>query len=151
MVQESGFEVMNVPDIGTRTSDEGTTAMNEKGTSAIEFVLILPILLPILFGIIEYGWVMNTQLNLNNAVSEGVRAVIKEKDAEDLEQVAEAAITEVIGNPAKVNACTSVLIHDIPSRAEVDISGWAYEPLTGFFPSGALPSVLSATAVMVFP
>ena len=125
--------------------------MNEKGTSAIEFVLILPILLPILFGIIEYGWVMKTQLNLNNAASEGARAVIKEVDAEDPEQVAEAAITEVIGEPAKVNACTTVIIDVNPSRAVITISGWTYDPLTGFLPSGMLPSVLSATAVMVFP
>ncbi len=125
--------------------------MNKNGATAIEFVLVLPILLSMLFGIIEYGWVMKTQINLNNAASEGVRAVVKEEDAEDLEQVAKAAITEVIGNLTKVNTCTTVVTYTDPSRAAVAISGWTYDSLTGFLPSAVLPSVLSAKAVMVFP
>ena len=125
--------------------------MNEKGIASIELVLVLPILLLILFGIVEYGWVMKTQVNLNNAASEGARAVIKEQDADDLEQVAEAAITEVIGNSAKVIVCTTVTTDTAPSRVKVAISGWPYVPLTGFLPPALLPSALSAKAVMAFP
>ena len=125
--------------------------MNEKGIASIELVLVLPILLSILFGIIEYGWVMKTQIELNNAASEGVRAVVKEEDASDLEEIAETAVTEVIGNSAKVIACTKVTTNVNPSRAEVAISGWTYVPLTGFLPSVVLPSTLTAKAVMAFP
>ena len=129
--------------------------MNEKGTSAIELVLVLPILLPILFGIIEYGWVMKTQTELNNAVSEGARAVVKEEDAENPSYVAIAAMYEVLGPGSyiyyKLRVHTTVTTYADPSRVEVAITGWPYEPLTGFLPSALLPSTLSAKAVMAFP
>ena len=129
--------------------------MNEKGTSAIEFVLILPILLPILFGIIEYGWVMKTQIELNNAASEGARAVVKEEDAENPSYVAMAAMHEVLGPGMQIffniRTHTTVTTDADPSRVEVAITGWPYEPLTGFLPSALLPSTLSAKAVMAFP
>ena len=129
--------------------------MNEKGIASIELVLVLPILLPILFGIIEYGWVMKTQIELNNAVSEGARAMIKEEDAENPSYVAMAAMFEVLGPSNyifyKIRTHTTVTTYTDPSRAEVAISGWDYDPLTGFLPSALLPSALSAKAVMAFP
>ena len=129
--------------------------MNEKGTSAIELVLVLPILLSILFGIIEYGWVMKTQTELNNAVSEGARAVVKEEDAENPSYVAMAAMYEVLGPSfgvlAKIRTHTKVTPYADPSRVKVAITNWPYKPLTGFLPSAVLPSALSAKAVMAFP
>ena len=123
--------------------------------ASIELVLVLPILLLILFGIIEYGWVMKTQTELNNAVSEGARAVVKEEDAENPSYVAMAAMYEVLG-PGNfifymLREHTTVTTYTVPSRAEVAISGWPYVPLTGFLPSALLPSALSAKAVMAFP
>ena len=46
---------------------------DEKGAAAVEFALILPVLLLILIGIIEFSLAFNAQLSLNQAAREGAR------------------------------------------------------------------------------
>ena len=46
---------------------------SETGTSAVEFALILPLLVIILFGIIEFGIALYRQAVLTNASREGAR------------------------------------------------------------------------------
>ncbi|MFP3984294.1 MAG: TadE/TadG family type IV pilus assembly protein [Desulfurivibrionaceae bacterium] len=48
----------------------------ERGASAVEFALILPVLLLILFGIIEFGILLFDKAMLTNASREGARAGI---------------------------------------------------------------------------
>ena len=52
------------------------TRLNERGASAVEFALLLPVLMLILFGIIEFGMVMYSREVLTNASREGARAGI---------------------------------------------------------------------------
>jgi len=49
---------------------------NDNGTSAVEFALVLPILLLMLFGIIEFGVLLCDKAVLTNASREGARAGI---------------------------------------------------------------------------
>jgi len=48
---------------------------NEKGQSMVEFALIMPILLLIIVGIIEFGFMFSSFLTLTNASREAVRAL----------------------------------------------------------------------------
>ena len=50
-----------------------TGRKNQRGAAAVEFGLVLPVLLMILLGIIDYGWVFFSQLQMTNAVREGAR------------------------------------------------------------------------------
>ncbi len=45
----------------------------ERGAAAIEFAILLPVLLVLLFGIIEFGLVLSTKISLTQAVREGAR------------------------------------------------------------------------------
>jgi Flp pilus assembly protein TadG len=45
----------------------------DRGTAAVEFVLVLPVLLLIVFGIIDFGRALNAQIELTGAAREGVR------------------------------------------------------------------------------
>ncbi len=49
------------------------TENREKGTSAVEFALILPLLLLLLFAIIEFGFVLYDKAVITNASREGAR------------------------------------------------------------------------------
>jgi len=46
---------------------------SESGASAVEFALLLPVLMMILFGIIEFGFALYQQAILTNASREGAR------------------------------------------------------------------------------
>ena len=49
---------------------------SESGASAVEFALLLPVLVMILFGIIEFGLALYRQAIFTNASREGARLVI---------------------------------------------------------------------------
>lgn len=46
---------------------------NQQGSAAIEFAIILPLLLTLLLGIIEFGYLFNQQISLTQAAREGAR------------------------------------------------------------------------------
>ena len=46
---------------------------NESGQSAVEFALVVPLLLLVIIGILHFGKVMNYWLDLNHVASEGAR------------------------------------------------------------------------------
>jgi Flp pilus assembly protein TadG len=47
----------------------------DQGSAAVEFALVLPVLMIILFGIIDFGRMLNTRITLSQAANEGARAV----------------------------------------------------------------------------
>lgn len=49
---------------------------NRRGASAIEFALTLPVLIVIIAGITEYGWLLHQRAQLVRAVREGVRLAV---------------------------------------------------------------------------
>ncbi|WP_144123338.1 TadE/TadG family type IV pilus assembly protein [Catellatospora sichuanensis] len=49
-------------------------AKRDRGAAAVEMALILPILLLLVFGIIDFGRMLNTQIKLTEAAREGARA-----------------------------------------------------------------------------
>lgn len=46
---------------------------DQRGASAVEFAIILPILLTLLLGIVEFGYLFNQQISLTQAAREGAR------------------------------------------------------------------------------
>ena len=53
------------PSIGRKAPDRGATA--------VEFALVLPLLLLLVFGIIDFGRALNAQITLTQAAREGAR------------------------------------------------------------------------------
>ena len=49
---------------------------NQKGTTAVEFAIVLSLLITLIFGIIEFGLVMFNRQVITNAAREGARAGI---------------------------------------------------------------------------
>jgi Flp pilus assembly protein TadG len=46
---------------------------NQKGQSLVEFAIILPIILLLLMGIVEFGMMLNSYLTIQNVTREGAR------------------------------------------------------------------------------
>jgi Flp pilus assembly protein TadG len=57
----------------------------ERGQAMVEFALVLPLLLILLCGIIDFGWIFGNQLMANNACREAARACAIESDRSDSE------------------------------------------------------------------
>ena len=57
----------------------------EDGQSTLEFAIVLPILLLIVCGIIEFGLFLNMHLNISNCTREGVRYAAIHSDQTDIE------------------------------------------------------------------
>lgn len=53
---------------------------SERGAVAVEFAILLPVLLALVLGIMEFGRAYNTQISLTNAAREGVRVMAISND-----------------------------------------------------------------------
>lgn len=117
---------------------------NSDGTAAIEFGLILPLLLIVLVGILDYGQIHFTRLTMTNAAREGARigVTLPESDA----QAAAVAATQSYLTRAGV---TAVVTATVPSQASptvtVTVTIDPYTPLIGLVPT---PSRLTVSASM---
>jgi len=113
----------------------------EKGTSAVEFAIILPILVMVVFGIIQFGLVFNKYIAITHATREGARLAAVGLYEEDpflfKQKVKDSAPTVVIedddiivtnplgdikiGNPVTVTVTGETFNIDIPMDGEWSI------------------------------
>ena len=75
--------------------------LSEKGAAAVEFALVLPLLLVILFGIIEFSILMYDKQMITNASREGARqGIVFRSDGTtgDYDPLSDGEITNVVNN-----------------------------------------------------
>lgn len=78
---------------------------DEKGQTMVEFALVLPVLVVIIFGIIQFGTAFNNYVALTDAVRAGARTAAVSRFASnpvgDTVARVKGAVTDI--NPAQVN------------------------------------------------
>lgn len=67
----------------------------ERGAAAVEFALILPVLLIMVLGMLEFSRAYNTQISLSNAAREGARVMAIHDDSDQAIEAAIAAAPSV--------------------------------------------------------
>ena len=60
---------------------------SEKGASAVEFALILPILIILVFGIVQFGIAFNNYITITHAAREGARIAAVDLNNPDLKNI----------------------------------------------------------------
>ncbi len=60
--------------------------MNRKGQALVEFVLILPIFLMILFAIVDFGNILSTKNKLENTSTDLVRMILNNEDINNIKE-----------------------------------------------------------------
>ena len=77
----------------------------ERGAAMVEMAIVLPVLLLLVFGIIDFGRLYNTQVTLTHAAREGIRDYAIFQDPVQAENVAGQAVTSF--DPAPMVITTS--------------------------------------------
>jgi Flp pilus assembly protein TadG len=91
---------------------------NQDGQAMVEFVLVAPILLLLIFGIIQFGIVFNNYMTLTDAVRAGAR---------------QAAVSRTLPDPvgAATNRVKSAATNLDTSAGALDITVDPFDPKTG--------------------
>jgi Flp pilus assembly protein TadG len=81
-------------------------AARESGAAMVEMAIVLPLLLLLVFGIIEFGRLYNSQLTLTHAAREGIRDYAIFQDPVQAEDTARQAVSATF-DPAPMVITTS--------------------------------------------
>ena len=101
----------------------------EKGQAMVEFALVLPLLLALLCGIVDFGWLYYNQITLNNAAREGARyAVIHYDPSEDWKGDAE---DRMMGSMVGVSSAVAIVSDPIEQQITASVTATP-RILTGF-------------------
>lgn len=119
----------------------------EKGQAMVEFALVLPILLLLLCGICEFGWIFSQQILANNACREAVRyAAVHYRD--DGFTAVESQATLIVKNYSD-NFSAQITVPQI-EEIKVDLNGKVplLTPFFGFLDDGSGNFDLAADCTM---
>ena len=103
--------------------------IRESGQAMVEFALVLPILLALLCGIIDFGWVYYNQITLNNAAREGARYAVVHYDHSGTwkEEATERMLDSMVG----VSSATAIISDPVGERITASVTADG-KLLTGF-------------------
>ncbi|MFA6449615.1 MAG: TadE/TadG family type IV pilus assembly protein [bacterium] len=131
--------------------------VNNKGQSVVEFAILLPVMLLMLLGLMEWGFLLWTQTTYVNAVREGSRdaVVIRDWDSNYTTRAAEVkaiVIGRLRGLPTTLTTgiADHIIIELLPSQSHIDsirisIANQPYASIIGFA-DVVVPQTLSATS-----
>lgn len=125
------------------------TSRSAVGAAAVEFALILPVMLLIIGGIVDFGRFFFLKVELTNAAREGARAAIVGSDMADVQARTQAATIPVpSGFSATVTPCAGAGT-DAKVLAQANFEWFVLTPVMGMFGgAGSLPATVDSTAVM---
>ncbi len=115
------------------------TVHTRRGIASLEFVLILPVLLVLLFGVIEYGWLLTKQGELVNATREGARVGARtDATPADIQatvdaRLAQASITGYTTNitPGAERGDIVTVAVTVPYAGGLELTGLSFIPVPG--------------------
>jgi Flp pilus assembly protein TadG len=76
----------------------------DRGSVAVEFALVVPILLLIVFGLIDFGRALNAQISLTGAAQAGAKLAALDESAAQVQAEVTAAAPSLSGVTATVNS-----------------------------------------------
>ena len=118
---------------------------DERGAVAVEFALVVPLLLMVIFAIVEFGLIYNAQIQVTAAAREGARAAALGAP------LADSRATAVAAAPALSPALTAANVSVTPAtcapgtNVTVSIVDYRLNSVSGLFTGGV---ALSGKAVM---
>lgn len=121
---------------------------NREGQAMVEMALVLPVLILIVFGIVEFGRVFNSYLVVTNAAREAARlGVVGATDTEIVNRVKDASGTlEVDKLTWNITPSSALRVRGASLKVEVTYPVKIYAPLIGSLIGD--PYLVTAQSVM---
>lgn len=114
----------------------------------MEFALILPILITLFAGIVEWGWTLNQQMMVLQAAREGARAGVSTPRDDDPETAAQARVVQSLNDMGLKGSAAAVTVNIVGAYPDellqVDLA-LPHEPIIGLVP---MPVDLKAALTM---
>ena len=130
------------------TRSKRTDKTNVKGAAVVELAVVLPLLLTIVFGIIEFGWVFMVRDTLVNASREGCRvAVLQGSTQQDIQDRVATSMSGA-GLSTFTVQITSSTATNPNETVKVLIPYGDVSLLGGYFFGGSTDFNLTATTIM---
>ncbi|TMB89969.1 MAG: pilus assembly protein [Chloroflexi bacterium] len=115
----------------------------QSSQSMVEFALVAPLLLLLLFGIVDFGRVIYTYVTINQAVNEGVRTAIRDSALLPTNADVETAVKQHAVDVVLANPCPN---GPITAATPPPNQGWVYitEPDPPSTPEALSPTLQDA-------
>jgi len=101
----------------------GQLKKSERGVSIIEFAVILPILLALFMGLVEFGWIYTGYITVNGAAREGARLAARGEDAGDVNTRVRNHAQFVLDAGGNVSVTSISADVDVGGEVTVGVSG----------------------------
>ncbi|GHH71864.1 TadE/TadG family type IV pilus assembly protein [Promicromonospora soli] len=111
-----------------------TRRHHERGAAAVEFALVLPILLLLVMGIVECGRAYHIQTALSGAAREGVRVMALQDDVAEARATAKAASPQLALTDGQIGVTPTTCSGTNPGTATVTVT-YPFEIMFGLFGS----------------
>ena len=98
-------------------------ARGQRSQSMVEFALVAPLLLVLLFGIVDFGRVIYVYITINQAVNEGARAAIADSPLLPTNADVESAVKRHAVDVSLANPCPN---GPITTATPPQNQGWVY-------------------------
>jgi hypothetical protein len=144
-----------------RRWDRRSPRRRDGGAAAVEFALILPIFLAVLFGVIDYGWYFYQRFALSAAIRDGIKAglpvlstnVAPVPDAWTVAR--DRALVVLKANAIIPSPDTTVTFGPTthysgaaPEKLITLSASYTFKPLIGFVPMPKVPMTYSMTMML---
>ena len=129
-------------------------ARRERGAAAVEFALLLPLLLLLVFGLIDFGRALNAQITLTQAAREGARLAALGQTVAAVQSRTQTAATGLSSVSVTVTACPVGAGSGVNAVVTASYSFSFVTPINaiaGLFGSSGFGSTLTLTATGVMP
>lgn len=114
-------------------------SLRDKGAAAVEFALVLPILVMLLLGVIEFGYAMFVQSTVAGAAREGARTLAITTNSASAVQAAVTAAQPAVNISGEVSAnaaaCSSTPVGSVTVSVKHTYTGLG-GGIAWFFPHG---------------
>lgn len=126
-------------------------ARRQRGAAAVEFALVLPILMTVLMGAIDWGWFFYIDQLVTNAAREGARAGSVVDPSGDPVAAAKIAAGAFLDKVKLTGAAVDAATASVGGSQGIQVTvTYPVGSLSGFL-TGLLPDTAHATSVMRWP